>query len=130
MATKICNGPCGEEKDESAFSLRGRGRRRARCKPCVNKAATAGRQSDVERTRRLRNRFGITPERYDEMLAAQGGACAICGEGCASGRRLAVDHDHATGEVRGLLCMKCNTTLGILEQGNRLDQMLAYLSRE
>lgn len=60
----------------------------------------------------LRTRYDLTVEQYDEMLAAQGGGCAICGEQCPSGSRLAVDHDHSTGTVRGLLCVRCNKGLG------------------
>lgn len=56
--------------------------------------------------------YGITPEDYDEMHAAQGGVCAICLGDCPTGRRLAVDHCHETGSVRGLLCLKCNTGIG------------------
>jgi hypothetical protein len=76
---------------------------------------------------RLHN-YGITAEQYDAMLAAQGGGCAICGEQCTSGRRLAVDHDHACcpGDktcgkcVRGLLCGPCNQGIGKLRDSPRL----------
>ena len=56
-------------------------------------------------------KYGITKEQYDEMFANQGGKCAVCG---GQDRRgvLCVDHDHATGKVRGLLCNNCNATLG------------------
>lgn len=68
-------------------------------------------------------RFGITPEQYDLLLTAQDDVCAICGESCATGRRLTVDHDHSTGLVRALLCTSCNRQLGIFEafreRGNR-----------
>lgn len=48
---------------------------------------------------------------YDAQLRKQGGGCAICGEPPKS-RRLHVDHDHLTGDVRGLLCWTCNAVLG------------------
>jgi len=74
----------------------------------------------------LKWRYGMAPHAYDRMLASQGGACAICGR-LESGKRLAVDHDHVTGKVRGLLCNNCNICLGGLE--NYLPQAASYLSR-
>jgi hypothetical protein len=56
---------------------------------------------------RLRRTYGITAEQYEQMLAGQGGVCAICGTPPKS-KRLHVDHDHKTGLVRGLLCWICN----------------------
>lgn len=63
----------------------------------------------------LKRKYGITLAEYDQMLEEQHGVCAICGGADPSGRRLAVDHDHETGKVRGLLCTSCNTRLGFLE---------------
>jgi hypothetical protein len=65
-----------------------------------------------ERKRDLRRNYAMTVELYDALLKAQGGTCAICDEVCPSGKRLAVDHDHVTDDIRGLLCMECNTGLG------------------
>jgi hypothetical protein len=62
----------------------------------------------------LRRRFGMTIEEYDAMLIAQDGGCAICGKTNPNGKRLAVDHDHTTGKVRGLLCHNCNVGIGSL----------------
>lgn len=58
--------------------------------------------------------YGLRLGEYDEMLAAQDGVCAICRGLNKSGKRLAVDHDHNTGKVRGLLCTNCNTAIGKL----------------
>lgn len=59
------------------------------------------------------------------MYEAQGGTCAICDQPCASGRRLAVDHDHVTNRIRGLLCAKCNSCLGWWEgQSRRVREYL------
>jgi hypothetical protein len=65
----------------------------SRCKGCASKATHAGM---VERT------YGITGEQYDRLFVLQDGRCYICRR--KSKRRLAVDHDHVTGAVRGLLC--------------------------
>jgi hypothetical protein len=95
----------------------------------------AWRRADPERTKRTDRkqalrRYGVTPEQYDELLANQSGGCAICCQPCVSGMRLAVDHDHETGVVRGLLCMKCNRGLGLFcDQENLLNAAISYLQR-
>ena len=82
------------------------------------------------RRKRLEREFGITLVDYDQMLAAQGGGCAICGGLSSDGRRLAVDHDHATGVVRGLLCADCNRGLGIFDDDPEcLQAAISYLYR-
>lgn len=79
----------------------------------------------------LRRHFGITLERYEEMHAEQGGLCAICARPeRIPGRLLAVDHDHESGAVRGLLCRACNSGLGHFEDSLELVQEAsAYLAR-
>lgn len=67
------------------------------------------------RNQAFKSRYGITHDQYDEMVEAQGGVCALCGK--TDKRRLAVDHDHSTGRVRGLLCTSCNHLLGRLGDG-------------
>ena len=84
----------------------------------------------LESTRkaRLKYRYGITPEEYDEMLAAQGGVCLVCGGNRMPTRRLAVDHNHETGRIRGLLCVPCNSMIGFAEDGpDLLGKALLYL---
>lgn len=86
------------------------------------------RDADRERRAQLRYRFGITPEQYDQLLADQRGVCAVCHRSDPTGRRLAVDHDHQTGVVRGLLCSNCNRAIGQLaESPDVLAAALAYL---
>ena len=71
---------------------------------------------EFKRQSRLRYMYGLTEDDYAKMLEVQGGVCAICGgkpSGCGkSGQRLHVDHDHATGQNRALLCDRCNLGLG------------------
>lgn len=57
--------------------------------------------------------YGLRPGQYAEIYAAQGGRCYICERATGATRRLAVDHDHASGYVRGLLCKPCNRMLGL-----------------
>ncbi|MCX4912876.1 endonuclease VII domain-containing protein [Streptomyces sp. NBC_00687] len=56
--------------------------------------------------------YGLGPGDYDRLYALQGGRCPICLRATGKTRRLSIDHDHATGDVRGLLCRPCNTLLG------------------
>jgi hypothetical protein len=78
---------------------------------------------------RLQQRYGLSADDYDRMLAAQGGGCAMCGRtGYPSGRRLSVDHDHRTGAVRALLCQGCNVKVGHYEAGE-FQLVEAYLAR-
>lgn len=66
-------------------------------------------------------RYGITVQRYDELLTEQGGGCAVCGvTEQGNGRLLAVDHDHDTGAVRGLLCGPCNAGVGMFQDSPAL----------
>lgn len=75
-------------------------------------------------------RYGITLLEYEEMLKRQGGVCAICCEKCSRNDHLAVDHDHETGRVRGLLCEKCNRGLGrFQDRPELLERGGAYLRK-
>lgn len=82
-----------------------------------------------------KTRYNITVEEYDALFAKQNGVCAICEkpENMTKGDKLhalAVDHNHETLQVRGLLCMSCNTKLGYFEKNNLLHRMIAYLMRQ
>lgn len=71
-------------------------------------------------------RYGLTKGDYEVLLEAQGGVCTICGGTGKS--RLAVDHDHVTGRIRGLLCSECNTGIGKLrEDPEIISRALAYI---
>jgi hypothetical protein len=66
-----------------------------------------------QRISRIR-RYGIDVEDYERMLEEQNGGCYICGKVPEGNRALDIDHDHATGKVRGLLCSNHNRALGLL----------------
>jgi len=72
----------------------------------------------------LKRRYGITIEQYEAMLALQGGSCAICRrpETYPGRKSLSVDHCHATGVVRGLLCNHCNRAIGFLSENYQVAQ--------
>jgi hypothetical protein len=68
----------------------------------------------------LKHKFGITLLEYEKIRETQNYGCAICGLSCISGKRLAVDHNHITGLIRGLLCMSCNTAIGLFKENSEL----------
>ena len=123
---------------------RARGRRVTRCQDCSNAVTKAwrDRQPDYDRNRyqatkletrerHLIRKYKVTLADYARMLAAQGGACAICGlpEAKAYKGALHVDHCHATGAVRGLLCRGCNHVLGHLKDDPALlKRAIQYLA--
>lgn len=80
---------------------------------------------------RLKSEYGLTPQQYAEMLARQGDRCAICRAEKAGGGfgSWHVDHDHNTGEVRGLLCNRCNMGLGLFrDDAATLEAAIQYLA--
>lgn len=141
-------GRCGETKTTDEFYSN-----KARydgygnyCKMCSNLATLENYRDNRDRrllvrkeyydatlwTKNLKKKYGLTEEGYAGMLHAQVSGCAICGvpENVA-GKRLAVDHCHATGEVRGLLCSRCNTALGgFQDETSLLKIAAAYLEAQ
>lgn len=80
----------------------------------------------------LRTKYGIGIKDYEELLRAQGSRCAVCAEphGTTRATTLHVDHDHRTGQVRGLLCANCNHVLGkVRDDVERLLALALYLER-
>ena len=81
------------------------------------------------REQSLKRLYNLTIEQYDEILESQGNGCAVCGKTPEeNGRRLNVDHNHKTGEVRGLLCRTCNLLLGYAKDNIiTLSRAIEYL---
>ena len=74
----------------------------------------------------LNRKFGITEDEYNEMLSHQNRQCLLCGTE-PTNRRLAVDHNHITNKVRGLLCLPCNRVLGYVENTEWINKATEYL---
>jgi recombination endonuclease VII len=142
---------CGKVKPMEAFAKNKSsiGGRRPVCQACVTNEQRqrlellkscpehVRKRQETDRVQGLRKR-GVTVEWYDASHAAQNGRCAICGCPEAMGqrdrsgnpRRLAVDHDHRTGQVRELLCGSCNAGLGNFRDSPAiLEAAAAYLRR-
>lgn len=96
---------------------------------CARHSAEAPLRERAQITRRARERqYGITHDEFLQMLEAQGGVCAICGNGNDGPRQLSIDHDHETGAIRALLCDRCNPMLGYARDNVAvLQAAIAYL---
>ena len=78
---------------------------------------------------RLKKKYGISLQEFKDLVAKQNGVCLIC-NGDNSGKCLRVDHDHATGTVRGLLCDNCNIGLGHFKDNEEIMlSAITYLKR-
>jgi hypothetical protein len=98
--------------------------------PPVHRGPNTGRTS-AKREYRLNRIYGITVEQYDSLLEKQNQCCAVCrkpAEGFKT--NLAVDHNHITGEIRGLLCTHCNHRLvGRWRDGELLRRIADYVDQ-
>lgn len=113
-------GACGESKSESEFYFNAqKGRYNYECNSC---------KAIYNRVRQLRAWYGLTPEDYMELLMFQEGKCAGCKREFGEGQlRPEVDHEHG-GRTRGLLCNRCNSALGKLDDNaDLLRALVRYL---
>jgi hypothetical protein len=116
---------CGEVKDEDGFHNKANSKlgRDRRCKPC---------KAEIRHEYHLSSEYNLTVEEYDNMLNEQGGTCAneSCNYGLDDDHKLYVDHCHATGTVRGLLCHWCNSAEGYLKSSPEVAQgLLNYMKK-
>lgn len=82
-----------------------------RCASCHRERKKATRRASHARW--ILKTYGLTIEQYEALYEAQGGVCYICRRANGATKKLAVDHDHRTGFVRGLCCGPCNSTLAL-----------------
>lgn len=127
---------CGDDfKPETSGNLYCEGCRVTVARDCHARNQALWRAKEPERHRQiklawdLKTKWQMTIAEYDVMLAQQSSGCAICGSTETLGRgRLHVDHDHATGKIRGLLCNLCNRGLGAFRDNpDFLRTAAAYL---
>lgn len=129
--------PLGEFSRSAAYKDGYRGQ----CKSCRSEYSKRYNLTAPKRTRapipleRLRlhkakTKYGLSPDQFRALFDSHGGKCHICGTTKPGGRfdTFHIDHCHATGEVRGLLCATCNNILGkVGDSIERLTQCIAYL---
>lgn len=127
METKVCK-DCSIDKPLSEFYPQKQKhkdkvylRYQSYCKPCHYERTKVG-----AREAQLKKNYGIGQAEYEQMFEAQNGVCKICSKG--DSRKLSIDHNHTTGEVRALLCQNCNVGIGkFQEKVELLEKAIAYL---
>ena len=114
-----CRGKCGQVLPVGEFY----GKKNYICRKCT---------PDYQREKgQTYKKFGISVADYDALMAKQSQKCAICGRDQSEfSKRFAVDHDHTSGKVRGLLCANCNTAIGHLEDNvDWMRRAIDYLTK-
>lgn len=103
------------------------------CKSCKANQwkQAAGKSPEKYATTRLKRIYGISIDQWNQLFIKQNGCCAICTRHQSEfKKKLFVDHDHQTGEVRGLLCHKCNVAIGLLQDDMEIiNKASTYLNR-
>jgi len=149
--TKVCT-KCGLEKPKDLFAWKhkAKGYLKAWCKSCDSERVgewlktpngrEASRQKDAKREasgerkehhrhKAMRTKYGLEPHEFEGLLEAQGSKCVICSDHLAVSKgKYAIDHNHDTGSVRGVLCVPCNAAIGLLKDNPKIiDAASAYL---
>jgi hypothetical protein len=139
-ATKECRGCKKRKPIDEFYEHRQSGGRRSRCKACTRSQNADWQAKNPEHFKRLqlsatrrqrsRLRFELEPEDYEKLVELFGPVCGICGkpETRADRKRLSLDHDHSTDELRGALCSTCNFMIGLAKDDPALlEKAAAYL---
>lgn len=136
---------CGSSNNSFPLGQNGKGKYyyRPTCTKCKNsvgvehrkkyyskmKVTNPERYALIQRRHRLKKKYGLTLEKYAEIFNSQGGVCAIC-RTPESPRNMPVDHNHTTGEIRGILCDHCNKALGYFKDNvETMKTAIAYIQR-
>ena len=123
METKVCS-KCKQEKSVHLFYRKRGDSYQSWCTGCMKE--NGRKNKEYHRSHNLNQKFCMTIAEYELILKSQNGVCKICYKGFQY--NLSVDHDHATGKVRGLLCKNCNTMLGNAKDSIQiLQSAITYL---
>ncbi len=129
----VCN-KCGEGKPLEDFPFNN-GYRRKRCRGCRVKAQREWRKKNPIKVKEAQRRhklkkYGITDVEYQKIIKTQNNRCEVCGNEEKERPKMPIDHNHATGKFRGVICSRCNRVLGAVDDEATLLRKLAeYLER-
>lgn len=122
LAKRGLCGRCGKRKAREGFKT---------CQKCRNETARKTKRSKEQNLQERCSRYGIKPNQFYQMLEEQGNECGICGEMFDDKSSAMIDHCHAHGHIRGLLCRQCNTAIGLLKEDvERMQGAIAYIEQD
>lgn len=134
-ATKTCS-KCGENKSKTEFHTKRASKDGCtpQCKVCRSENYHVRRDDCLERQRNcdLTRKYGISSQEYNDLFQIQNGCCNICFKTLEeiNERYFCVDHCHNSGVIRGLLCRKCNSGIGMFDDNPKiLKSALEYITR-
>jgi Recombination endonuclease VII len=110
---------CGITKNKDSFYFASLGNRNYTCKSCLAVKTKIYKDNNKDKIRayNLKYHYDLNEVQYNSLLEKQNGKCAICKE---VKKNFCVDHSHITGIVRGLLCVNCNTAIGMLKDNENI----------
>ncbi len=126
---KLCR-DCGDDLETASDKKRGV------CSTCQCIRTSMWQKNNKEKValkarRHKLKTYGITESIYESMLIKQGKTCKICGKINKNNKKLTIDHCHKTGVVRGLLCVKCNSALGLVDENlDVLSRLMRYVQNK
>ncbi len=138
---------CKIPKPNSEFNKSSRDRQQSLCKKCQSEYGKEWRKKNRDknrgyckkyysgnkhkwRARFYQSKYGMTIQEIDELLKSQNGICPICRTAFKNTKLMSLDHDHTTGKLREILCNKCNTALGLLDEKiDRFERAIQYINK-
>lgn len=130
MQEKLCTA-CQQFKPLASFNKNKEGKfgKHSICRKCTSERSKYRYANGDSYAVRLKKLYGLSVDEYEQMYAEANGKCQVCSTPEEElSKRLAVDHCHQTGKIRGLLCSKCNTALGQLNDNlETISALYSYL---
>lgn len=133
---KYCSRKCALAADyrrnRNKYKLK-RKKSYAKNKEKENARTMAWRKANKKACRKyqMKSKYGLTVSEYKKMTIEQNNVCYICGGTNPSGKTLFVDHNHQTGEIRKLLCSRCNWYVGLVETGPKIfEDIVQYIEEQ
>ena len=125
---------CGEQKPLSDFH-KDKNSKDGKSRLCANCATKQSKEwyrknPNTKRNARLLREYGISLQDFDDMVANQNGKCAVCQNAFKNSVDTCVDHNHATGQIRALLCNHCNRAIGLFKESiDSMKSAVKYLKK-